>query len=324
MPPEDLPDHHMKSLRSVLHQPLFPLCPATLVSKWLNHIHCRTSKMKFPRKLLPVFVFLLSTISILRLIKIMLISPPPSPPLAAHAPTFHDTHPTPPCNTTSMFKNISGGKHQFARHHSALTVKEFVFLSSLIARRVPCNLLIFGLESQYLSLSLMNKGGHTIFLEDNPEKLSSVRINSSTAKIYRVKYNTVAADAFSLLKYARENHVCKPQSGFLRNSSCKLTLTNLPKEVYRIKWDVILVDGPSGHRPEAPGRMAAIFTASMLARATKNSTQVIVHDVDRTIEKWFSWEFLCDENLTSSKGKLWNFTITKLRNSRRFCTASNS
>ena len=40
----------------------------------------------------------------------------------------------------------------------------------------------------------------------------------------------------------------------------------------------------SGHSPEAPGRMGAIYTASMIARAG-NATDVMVHDVDRKIEK---------------------------------------
>lgn len=81
-----------------------------------------------------------------------------------------------------------------------------------------------------------------------------------------------------------------------------------------------MVDGPRGDMPEAPGRMAAIYTASMLARAG-NAAHVVVHDVDRTIEKWFSWEFLCEENLVASKGKLWNFRITGQSNSTRFCPA---
>uniref|UniRef100_A0A7N0VDR8 Polysaccharide biosynthesis domain-containing protein n=1 Tax=Kalanchoe fedtschenkoi TaxID=63787 RepID=A0A7N0VDR8_KALFE len=279
--------------------------------------------MKFPRKLLPVFIFLLSTISILRLIKHMLVIPSPSPSLAAQPPAFHHSYPTPPCNTTSTSLNISGGVQRSLLHHTALTEKEFGFLSSLINSRVPCNLLVFGLEPQYTSLTVMNRGGYTIFLDDNPEKLSTVGINSATAKIYRVKYYTAAADAFTLLKYARENKVCQPQQGFLRNSSCQLALTNLPEEVYGTMWDFILVDGPSGHKPDAPGRMAAIYTAGMLARATKNTTQVIVHDVDRMIEKWFSWEYLCEENLASAKGKLWNFTISKNRNSTSFCTNNN-
>lgn len=126
-------------------------------------------------------------------------------------------------------------------------------------------------------------------------------------------------EAYELLRYARENSSCAPSSKRVRNSTCKLALTNLPEEVYKQKWDVIVVDGPSGDSLEAPGRMAAIYTAAIMARSG-NLTDVFVHDVNRTVEKWFSWEFLCEENLVSSKGRFWNFRITSSSNSTKFCT----
>lgn len=95
-------------------------------------------------------------------------------------------------------------------------------------------------------------------------------------------------------------------------------LTDLPREVYEVKWDVVVVDGPRGDSPQAPGRMATIYTAAIMAREG-NTTDVVVHDTDRMIEKWYSWEFLCDENLISSKGKLWIFRIRNEKNSTRFC-----
>lgn len=89
--------------------------------------------------------------------------------------------------------------------------------------------------------------------------------------------------------------------------------------MYETEWDVVVVDGPDGDAPEAPGRMATIYTAGLLARAG-NATDVVVHDVHRTIEKWFSWEFLCEKNLISAKGRLWNFRIPGESNSTRFCS----
>ncbi|KAL4566686.1 hypothetical protein LXL04_030807 [Taraxacum kok-saghyz] len=84
---------------------------------------------------------------------------------------------------------------------------------------------------------------------------------------------------------------------------CKLALNGLPDEIVKMKWDVIIVDGPNGYGPDSPGRMGSIFMAGILA----NGSNVVVHDVDRMIEKWFSWEFLCYENLVSSKGRFLNF-----------------
>lgn len=86
-------------------------------------------------------------------------------------------------------------------------------------------------------------------------------------------------------------------------SKSNLVLSNLPQEVYETTWDVVLVDGPRGDTPDSPGKMATIYMAGILARSG-NMTRVIVHNVDRMIEKWFSWEFLCEENLVSSKRRI--------------------
>lgn len=79
------------------------------------------------------------------------------------------------------------------------------------------------------------------------------------------------------------------------------------------------MDGPSGDTPEAPGRMATIYSASIIARFG-NTTDVVIHDVHRMIKRWFSWNFLCEENLVSSKGKLWVFRIKGQLSSTTFCT----
>ncbi|KAL3644792.1 hypothetical protein CASFOL_009972 [Castilleja foliolosa] len=179
---------------------------------------------------------------------------------------------------------------------NSLTQKEMHFLSKLISRSSPCNLLIFGLKNHYSRIASLN-GGLTIFLDD-------------------IKYNTVASEAYRLLQDARQNPHCKV---YQESKKCNLALTNLPREVRDTMWDVVIVDGPSGDGPDSPGRMASIYTASVLARRG-NKTHVIVHDVDRMIEKWFSWEFLCQENLVSSKGRFWHFQLLGESNGTTFCT----
>ncbi|KAI7985403.1 Glucuronoxylan 4-O-methyltransferase 2 [Camellia lanceoleosa] len=263
------------------------------------------------KKLIPILIFTLSGFSILRLLKISTVSLFSSPPAVALPPTHPHTQ------GPSKSRSISSDSA------ATLTEKEFRLLSNLISLRAPCNLLIFGLEQKYLNLSRINAGGKTVFLEDNSEKLNKIEANYSNTRIYKVEYQTVAKDAYKLLKYARRNPACGLQhsrSGSLKNSSCPLALTRLPREVYKRKWDMVVVDGPRGDAPDAPGRMATIYTASLIARSG-NVTDVVVHDVDRMIEKWFAWEFLCDENLVSSKGKLWNFRIIGKSNSTTFCPA---
>lgn len=278
-----------------------------------------TRKMKFSiRKLIPVFVLVLASISILRFIRIVITtsSPHPLPALPPHVQ--HAC--TSPLSCSKVLTGIAGNSTSTPpAYTTSLTSKEFRLLSNLVKQRRPCNLLIFGLEPQYLSLSSINAGGTTIILEDDPNKFTNYRTEiASSTQIYKVQYNVPAKEAYELLKHARRSSTCAPGAALLRLSKCRLALTGLPQEVYKTKWDLVVVDGPSGSDPEAPGRMGAIYSASILARAG-NSTDVVVHDVHRTIERWFSWEFLCEENLVSSKGKLWNFRILGHTDPARFC-----
>ncbi|CAI0446480.1 unnamed protein product [Linum tenue] len=262
--------------------------------------------MKFPaRKLLPLLVFLLSSFSIFRLLRIAITTTTSSstvtPPLL----------PLPPPNPTT------------GPVATRLSKKEFKLLTSLIKSRAPCNLLIFGLGKQHLKLSSLNAGGNTLFLEDDSKKISEIQSDKSNATwIHKVDYPLPAKKAYELLKHARETADCGPDKASslqLQNSTCRLALRTLPRQVYEYKWDVVVVDGPRGDSPDAPGRMSAIYTAGVLARASPNVTHVVVHDVHRTIEKWFSWEFLCHGNMVSSKGKLWSFRIGGEPRSGRFC-----
>lgn len=238
------------------------------------------------RKIILPLVFILVIISLLRVIKLTINSSSYSSPLLVH-------------NIIS-FKPI---------RKETLTRKETKFLFDLVRQKSPCNLLVFGLEDEYLKLEIINGGGTTVFLEDGQEKIRKIKGIFNVTRVYKVEYKTYAKDAYKLLKYVRSN------------SSYDLPF-GLPDEVLETKWDMIVVDGPCGDGPESPGRMGSIFMAGVLARAG-NGTNVVVHDVDRMIEKWFSWEFLCEENRVSSKGRFWNFRIPKHigNSSRRFCYA---
>ncbi|MCD9642125.1 hypothetical protein HAX54_028792 [Datura stramonium] len=288
--------------------PLLLISPKTRLKKTLLHKYY--TAMKFTkRNIIPLLVFILSFASILRLVKISVITSYSSPIFFALSPAEHS--------------------------HSLLAEKEINFLYDLVSQKSPCNILVFGLETQYSSqVSNINRGGITVFLEDNPAKIKANNSTSNTnsTRIHRVEYQTVARDAYKILKHARQNQkdcyisaAASSKHDLHSNSSrkCKLMslVTKVPKEVYEVKWDLVIVDGPDGDKPESPGRMAAIYIAGVLARRSKkkNGTHVLVHDVDRMIEKWFSWEFLCDINLVSSKGKFWDFNILAKPNATAFC-----
>ena len=319
MPPDE---PHCRSLATPLVQFSAPLSPEAKQNLPIYYKYYRGRKrMNITiKKLIPALVVILSSFSIIRFLLITFTNSSSSPPLHTLPTILQHTCPPTCTNVPTDAPGSSTNQPKTSANAIMLTEKEFQLLSTLIAHKAPCNLLIFGLETQYLYLSQINAGGTTIFLEDDINKLRTIKANSNSTQAYKVGYHIPGKKAYNLLKHARKNPACAPSSGLLQVSSCRLQLTNLPQEVHQHKWDVIVVDGPSGDTPEAPGRMETIYTASIIARAG-NMTDVVIHDVNRMIEKWFSWEFLCDENLVSSKGKLWIFSIRGQLNSTTFCPA---
>ena len=85
----------------------------------------------------------------------------------------------------------------------------------------------------------------------------------------------------------------------------------LENEVYDTEWDLIMIDAPRGYYPEAPGRMAAIYSAAVMARNRKGTgvTHVFLHDVDRPVEQRYAEAFLCKKYLVKEEGRLWHFQI---------------
>ncbi|CAN7081650.1 unnamed protein product [Brassica oleracea var. botrytis] len=275
--------------------------------------HQRESKITMPnftvRKLIPLLIFVLSSLSVLRLLRISLKSSS-SASGSLSSTTFR----------SSFSQQISANAS-----YSALTENELKLLSDTVTSRSPCNVLVFGLAPQYLTLSSINTRGITVILEDEQSK-TKAEVNPNNTRIYSLKYHQMEVkNAYKLLRHARANPACAAPNMYKLHqgsSECKLKLKDLPQEVYNTKWDVIVVDGPRGDDLEAPGRMGSIYTAAVLARqgSSNSTTDVFVHDVQRTVEKWLSWEFLCQENQVSAKGNFWKFRIKGRSNASRFCS----
>ncbi|KAI3467713.1 hypothetical protein Pfo_024376 [Paulownia fortunei] len=181
----------------------------------------------------------------------------------------------------------------------------------------PSNFLVFGLGHDSLMWAALNPRGKTLFLEEDPKWVQTVLKDAPALRVDTVRYRTQLSEADKLLQHYRTEPDCSAKNSFLRgNDKCRLALNMLSEEVYDTEWDMIMVDAPRGYFPEAPGRMAAIYSAAVMARNRKKSgvTHVFVHDVDRKVEKMYAKAFLCKKHLVKAVGRLWHFEIPSAAN----------
>ncbi|KAI3802466.1 hypothetical protein L1987_30598 [Smallanthus sonchifolius] len=201
------------------------------------------------------------------------------------------------------------------------TYREISVSLRVLAKKSPCNFLVFGLGYDSPMWATLNLGGRTVFLEEDESWIRQIQSKFPTLESYHVVYDTKVARASDLMEIGQREE-CKLVED-PRVSRCELSMKgNLPEEVYEVEWDLIMVDAPTGYHDEAPGRMKAIYTAGLLGRnRADGETDVFVHDVDRAVEDEFSKAFLCEGYLTEQEGRLRHFTIPshRTRSGRSFC-----
>lgn len=197
----------------------------------------------------------------------------------------------------------------------------------------PCNLLIFGTGHDSLMWDSFNPRGTTLFLEEDPQWAFFTLRRFPVLRVKTVRFQTRLDAAAELLSsYKKDDHCWGNGNGnastILGNKRCKLALSDMPKEVFERDWDVIMIDGPRGYYAAAPGRMAVIYSVSVMARSRRKSgvTHVFLHDADRKVERSYASEFLCMRYRVSEVGRLWHFVIPPALSfnhhdtSRSFCS----
>ncbi|GKV24470.1 hypothetical protein SLEP1_g34082 [Rubroshorea leprosula] len=200
------------------------------------------------------------------------------------------------------------------------TLKEISVTAKVLEKKSPCNFLVFGLGHDSFMWSALNYGGRTVFLEEDEAWIEQIKRRFPTLESYHVKYDSKVNQAENLMDVGKGPECTA--IGDPKYSMCELALKSLPNEIYETKWDLIMVDAPTGYYEEAPGRMTAIYTAGMMARnREEGETDVFVHDVNRVVEDKFSSAFLCQGYMKKQVGRLRRFTIPSHRDGldKPFC-----
>jgi hypothetical protein len=176
---------------------------------------------------------------------------------------------------------------------------EYEHVATVITRRTPCNLLVFGVGNDTDLWLAANRCGRTVFLENSAQWIERVRtrFGEPSPDIRLCSYAPRLLQLIALMNPTR-------------------LVDGIPEGLDAVPWDVILVDAPWGYRPWHPGRLQAIAWAAHLARPDRPTAggqrpvDVFVHDFDRRTERHGSTMLLGQQNLDSVIGRLAHFRIS--------------
>lgn len=152
-----------------------------------------------------------------------------------------------------------------------LTVTELRPIVQALRARPGASLLVFGCGNDSQLWERLNSGGTTTFLEDDPDWASTVQSKLAASAVHLVTYGTRLSDWSRLLP--------RPEALEM----------DLPADVTGRKWDIILVDGPAGHKDDCPGRMKSIYAASRLVAP---GGMIFLHDAERPAEAAYADRYL--------------------------------
>jgi len=165
-----------------------------------------------------------------------------------------------------VFERLTHAFAQACASPNQMSPAQYFRIALELLARAPCRLLIVGAGNDTELYVRANAHGRTVVVECHSDWLDGIR--KLDCEPVLVTYRT---------------QVRRPPL-----EPCSVP-DGIPASVLEEKWDVILVDGPEGWRPDAPGRQQSVFLASQLARA---NTVVFLHDYERSLERAFAEKYL--------------------------------
>lgn len=164
------------------------------------------------------------------------------------------------------------------RGQGLMSREQYLAIAEALSERSPCQLLIFGLGEDSPLWQDINRGGTTVFLEDDADWTR--KINDGSLEVFKVTYHTKVEDYASI--------GFEPERLRIR----------LPAQVENRLWDFVIVDGPLGHNPprpfKGPGRMSSIYHAYELLR---DGGLAVIDDMGRRVERLYAFHYFGEQNM---------------------------
>ncbi len=166
-----------------------------------------------------------------------------------------------------------------------MTDAELAHILDALERRRPCAMLVFGMGNDSILWFEANRGGDTVFLEDDPYWNRIIHERHPSLQSVPVVYGTRAAD--------------------WRRDLADPTALILPQRLTAHPWDLILVDGPAAYTRDSPGRVQSVLAARRLVAP---QGAIMVHDCNREAERGICDTILGHLPMASRVGSLRHYS----------------
>jgi len=164
---------------------------------------------------------------------------------------------------------------------------QYEAVGKLVCLKRSCNMLVWGCGADSDLWRVLNAGGRTLFIENDPRWAAKSRAHGCEVLDY--SYPSVKGEPVPDIP--------------------------LPGPVGETAWDLVLIDGPPGSKPQQPGRELPIRWTSRLIDKTGQRPIIALHDHERPWERHCADRYLGRPDwIVGGRGEMafWNLTPAAL------------